>query len=237
MKLLIIVICIFIAVILIVTFLHTKSLFSVAQTLVAHAVPFTKNTQGNGDALLVLGDSTAVGVGASAPEDSIAGLLTTHQHFSTVENYAVSGAETIEVLTQISQAEREAYDTILLQIGANDIIRLHSAQKTARQLAEVLTSLPPASNVYVLTAGDIGSSRFFPFYVRSFHSYLSARYHVLFNQVATDNGARYINLYTKETERFFIEAPEIYYAEDLLHPSSRGYQVWFGIFLNTMGER
>ena len=107
-------------------YFRIQNLIQVSAGLVAEVRPY-ENATGT-VSVLVLGDSTAVGVG-SPSDESVAGRLGEYLHAS-VENHAVSGAVTADLPGQIAKAQKQHYDLILIQIGANDIIRFHSPATT-----------------------------------------------------------------------------------------------------------
>jgi lysophospholipase L1-like esterase len=177
--------------------------------------------------MLVLGDSTAVGVGAARPEESLAGLIANKESFGHVENYAMSGAVVADIAGQITKAKRSKYDFILIQIGGNDIIRFRSAASQAALLAVSLEKLPSASQTLLLTAGNVGGTTLFPLPMRPFYERLTLQYHEAFAEVAREKGIIYVNLYVPPAQDPFVQDPDIYLAKDGLHPSSAGYQRWF----------
>ncbi|MEX2341280.1 MAG: GDSL-type esterase/lipase family protein [Candidatus Paceibacterota bacterium] len=210
----------------------TYQKFSAAQKLIAKAEPFQKNDGDDGPSLLVLGDSTAVGVGAYRKEDTIPALL----GFSSVENKAVSGARVADLEKQMTEAQKEKYDLILIMIGANDVIRFANAKRTAEALRKVLGILPENERlVFVLSAGNVGGTKLFPWFVRPFHTRLNMKYHDEFETVVTEAGGEYVNLYENPKTDPFIEEPHIYLAPDGLHPSSKGYAVWLEKILKQTG--
>lgn len=201
--------------------------FAAARELIREAVPYVKETSGTGPSMLVLGDSTAVGVGARVPEDSIAGRSAAYLDAAVVENYGVSGAKVADLPEQIARATQPAYDVIIVQIGANDIVLLQGAQKTAKALAETLPTLPDAENVVVMSAGDVGGATGVPFFLRPLYSWLNRQYHAAFAHSLGAAGYTYVNLGTAPRGHLFYEEPETYLAADGFHPSSAGYGVWF----------
>lgn len=208
--------------------------YTIAKELVARAQPFEqKLAEDREDAedivsVLVLGDSTGVGVGASASEESIAGLFAERVGADVVENYAQSGARTRDVLSQSSSAPRAHYSFILIHTGANDIIRFTPASRTARELNEVLEELSKrGERVFILSAGNVGGATFFPHPVRPLYTRLTQRYHDAFADIAKKHGATYINLFIPPEDDPFTQQPKIYLAKDGLHPSSAGYRLWF----------
>ena len=203
-----------------------------SKVLVDAAVPYSKEGSGT-PALLVIGDSTGVGVGASRPEDSVAGLLATYLQAPRVDNYAESGARVADLPGQIAKADLGEYDTILVQIGGNDIIRLRPAHEAAEGLAVLLKTLPKTERLVVMSAGNVGGSTLFPFFIRPLHTSLNKAYHTELERVVTDAGGIYVSLYEPPATDPFALDPEKYFAADGLHPSSAGYRVWFAKLLQA----
>ncbi|MBU2103771.1 hypothetical protein KKD81_01270 [Patescibacteria group bacterium] len=197
----------------------------VSKKIIENTVPYTK--EGEGDAVLVLGDSTAVGIGARVPEESVAGLVAEYIGAGSLENYARSGAEVKDLSEQITRAQRSEYRLILIQIGGNDIIRFHSAKETARELAEVLQELPTSEKVVVISAGDVGGATLFPYPVRPFHTRLNKKFHAAFEEVVTAAGHTYVNFGKSPATQKINNDPKTYLSADGLHPSSAGYKLWF----------
>lgn len=204
----------------------TYAKFRVSQALVKKAVPFENLSSDQSVSLLVLGDSTAVGVGASEPEDTVAGRYAESVGATYVENQAVSGAKTNDLFEQISQARLESYDYILIQIGANDIIRFRSAEEAGGILREVLRKLPPHQNLKLLSAGNVGATEFFPWFLNPLYTKLNLKYHEVFASVVAEAGGVYVNLYQPPEDDPFTQNSDKYLAPDGLHLSSDGYALW-----------
>jgi lysophospholipase L1-like esterase len=157
----------------------------------------------------------------------VAGRLAHSLGATSVENYAVSGAVVADLPAQVAAAKQKTYTAILLQIGGNDIIRFHNAERVGRELEQILKTLPAAEKIILMSAGDVGSAHLFPFFVRPFHTALNQKYHRVFERIATAFGAQYVNLYTLPAKDPFVLEPKKYFSLDGLHPSSEGYRVWF----------
>lgn len=86
---------------------------------------------GDGDNIVVLGDSIASGYGLDAKEYSYAQIVADYMD-ANLENYAVAGATTEETLAAVRSfdAEKKAQlaeaDVVILSVGANDIIEYSS---------------------------------------------------------------------------------------------------------------
>ena len=199
----------------------------VARELMDHETPFVHESEDHSKTLLVLGDSTGVGVGAERPEHTVAGRLAEYVGATHVENYAVSGAETADLLEQIEKAKLPRYDYILVHIGGNDILAFHNAKKVAQTLNETLPVLPKAGQVLLMSAGNVGGVTMFPFVLRPFHTALNLRYHKEFERVCHAWGVTYVNLFEPFWKDAFLRDPNRYLSRDGVHPSTYGYGLWF----------
>jgi lysophospholipase L1-like esterase len=122
---------------------------------------------------------------------------------------------------------RSEYSYILVAIGGNDIIRFHDVHGATESLREALQALPKTEKLILHSAGNVGASTLFPWFVRPFHTSLTISYHQAFTQVVRENGGTYVNLYLDPKVDPFTSEPHIYLSKDGLHPSSAGYKLWF----------
>ena len=105
-------------------------------------------------AMLILGDSTGVGVGATLPEESIAGLLAADYPDADIVNVAVSGTRVADAIAQVRLC-LEAW--LALRSGAaarrrQRRRRRHAAAPTHRRLRRLATARP-ARRPHGLAAG------------------------------------------------------------------------------------
>jgi len=200
----------------------------VGVALAGRAVAFNNVSQDYRKTLLVLGDSVAVGVGAAGPAETVAGLLASDMRATYTENGAVSGAQVSDLASQIEQLKLEHYNTILIQIGGNDIMRFHSEAAVAAELATILDALSKrADRVLLMSMGDVGTATIFPPILKPFYTRLSLAYHTAFGAIAKEHGVTYINLYTPREQDPFVKSPTTYFAADGLHLTSAGYALWY----------
>lgn len=217
--------------------LSTHQKLSISKKLIEKGIPFSVNTNDRSKTLLVLGDSTAVGVGASTPEESVPGRLAAYRKYTSVENHAVSGATVSDLPSQIQQIQQNHYDTILVQIGANDMTRFHDEEQVAASLKEILLPLKEKSKeIILISAGNLGGARAIPYPLRPLATRVNKKYHKAFEDMAKVAGINYINLYTDPHSDPFILEPNVYFAADSFHPSSAGYGVWFDIIKKNLRE-
>lgn len=199
----------------------------VSKRLIEKTASYEQSTENPASTMLVLGDSTAVGIGANKPKESVAGRIASDLLIDAVENRAVSGAVIRDLVPQVEQATRQQYDFILIQVGGNDIIRFSPADTAGEELRQVLRSLPAADTVVLISAGDVGGATLFPWPVRPLHSKLNREYHDVFARVAREEGVIYVNFKDAASTKEIRDNPQTYLAADGLHPSSEGYRLWF----------
>ncbi len=202
-------------------------LVKISRGIVTHTTPYSFSGSASGVSLLVLGDSTAVWVGADNPDDTIAAMLAKYIGATRVENRWVSWAVVADVYSQIEKVEAKEYDYILLQIGGNDMTRLHDLGRVAKDYESLMLSLPKHKNLIVMSCGNLGGARIFPSIIGYLYERVSRSYHAKFSEIVTRHGGVYIEIFDERAVDPFIREPELYLAPDLFHPSSIGYKYWF----------
>ena len=206
--------------------IRIRPLLAVSAQLVERAQPFTRDA--GEQALLVLGDSTAVGVGAELAEETVAGRLAARNPEWAVENFAVSGAQIPHLDAQFAQATRDHYALVVIHIGANDIIRFKTATRAVAELEPQLEKIKAkCDKVIFLTAGNVGGTKFFPSLMNGFYERRTRAYHAAFESLAERLGIVYVNLYAPKDSDPFVQDAARFLSPDGLHPSGEGYRLWF----------
>ncbi len=175
--------------------------------------------------LLIVGDSTAVGTGATDGANSLAGLIGQAYPQLFIENRARDGATFADIAAQFQTGER--FDMVLVQGGGNDVIRLRAWSGVQPALAQVAALAGAQSDLVVLMpAGNVGNAPFFLAPVSWLMTWRSRRLHAVVKQVAASNAAVVVDLFQERADDPFVRHPGLY-AGDGLHPSDAGYRVWF----------
>lgn len=175
--------------------------------------------------LLVVGDSTAVGTGATVPAASLAGLIGAAHPMLLIENRARDGATFAEVARQLDGGER--FDLVLVQAGGNDVIRLRPADALRDDVERVVVRASAlADQVLLMPAGNVGNA---PAFFAPLSWLMTARareLHAVVRAAADRHGATYVNLFKERADDPFARRPELN-ARDGLHPSDAGYRIWY----------
>jgi len=198
--------------------------------------PYQRRTTDLRRRVLVVGDSTGVGVGAAEATDSVAGLLAAEYGDAELVNLSVSGSCIVDVPRQLEQLTGDAapFDLVLLHIGGNDIMRIPKLA-TLEPLAELLLAglLKVGRRVVWLGPGDVGVA---PLFRPPFSWWLSRRTRQacdMFHRVAARHGVEYVGFHGEPHRELFAQDPERFFSNDGIHPSSHAYRYAFGWLLRS----
>jgi lysophospholipase L1-like esterase len=197
-----------------------------AARLTRESAPFNVSPAAPQASLLIVGDSTALGTGASVPERSLAGRIAQRYPALAIRNLASAGVRFEGIADQLREAGQ--HDVILIAGGANDVMRLTSADRLARSVDLVLRrAARQAGTVIVVPAPNVGNAPFFPPPLSWLLSRRARVLHKLVRSSAAAVGAAYVNLYRERADDPFARDPRRLIAADHLHPSDDGYAIWF----------
>ncbi|WP_339514647.1 SGNH/GDSL hydrolase family protein [Pseudomonas sp. RL_15y_Pfl2_60] len=175
--------------------------------------------------LLVLGESTVVGVGASCLQQALVGqladeLAVRHQRPVAWRALGENGITAEQACQRLlPQAEVEGLDWVVLVFGVNDCTHLTGLRRWHCALSRLATGLQAGGAVSVLTG--VPPLQHFSALPRLMRWLLGARALQLdaqLQQVAAECGAHYAPM------RLMFAAE--YLALDGYHPSSIGYRAW-----------
>lgn len=202
-----------------------------SRRLVRESTPFRR--AGTGPAILVAGDSTGEGTGASDGIHSIAGRLGTRWPDAPVVNRSRDGAKLAEIAARLRDeaapgTRRERYRAVVIMGGGNDILQGRSEDEIASDLADAFRAAKALeAPVFFMGAGNVGTA---PMFAWPFSWILSRRARAtqaVFDRVAREAGVTRINLFHEPDEDPFLRDPKRFYAPDGLHPSDDGYGLWW----------
>ena len=198
-----------------------------AADLAREARPYTAQPAQPTRRLLVVGDSTAVGTGATAPADSLPGLIGQQHPHWRIDNLATNGAKWEDVVQQLERANA-GYDLVLMLGGGNDVIRFTSEDNLRRQLQQAVTlARQKGHSVVVMPCGNVGHAPFFVPPLSWVMSRRSETLHTVVQEVAAAPQVRYVRLLKPRDQDPFVTRSKELHAADGLHPSSAGYQEWY----------
>jgi lysophospholipase L1-like esterase len=206
--------------------------------LVAAAKPYEVERGVGAPTLLVVGDSTAVGVGAATPNETTAGYFAQEHPQWSVTNLAVSGARVADVLAQVRTAS-STYTAVLVQAGGNDTIRFTNLKQLRANYAALLQEAKQRSpKVVALSSGNVGQAPLFNFFpLAMVYEARTRATRAIFKDEAAKAGVTYVDLFKEHGEPDEISAhPALHYAPDGIHLSSAGWRVWYQDIKNAFSD-
>jgi lysophospholipase L1-like esterase len=178
--------------------------------------------------VLIVGDSTAVGIGASSPAETLVGYIAAQFASTTLENHARMGARAHDMPTQLGAAQRPRYDAVLMAVGGNDILRGTEPNAFQKALDDALRQACALSEIVILVnCPNIGAAPLFPWPVSTILSRRSLRYRATFEAVCAGHPVDFVNFTYAPKDDPFRRARSVYFASDGLHPTSEAYRLCF----------
>jgi len=178
--------------------------------------------------LLVLGDSTAAGVGVSSQQDALPGNLARSlgSHFGRGVTWTAigkNGATARDLLRDfIDDATASSYDIVFLSVGANDALTIRSRAAFGRDIRRLLVRLRDANPDATIMMSSLPA--FFRFVLLP----NPLRANLYLHSRSLEAEARAI---VSGTPGAFMSPPpppytDGFFASDLFHPSAVGYRDW-----------
>jgi lysophospholipase L1-like esterase len=175
--------------------------------------------------VLIIGESTAAGVGASSPETTFAARIFNHtERKFTIYNLGKNGlkAEQLTWLFQKSETKlATSFSKTIILIGANDCFKFTPPKKFSKEMATFIQFLIREKGVKDITIPLIPPVQVFPGIPGIMRFFLGWHRRIL----------------TKELKKLERTIPELsfenyetdtaveFYAEDGVHPSDLGYEL------------
>lgn len=205
---------------------QVRTATAIGRRVAARARAVQQNPQGATSRLLLVGDSTGVGVGAHAPSDSLAGLLAREHPLAHIVNRCRNGARTADLPAQFEDLERsgERFDLVLVLAGGNDVLRLTPplSLEHAAQAAMVRLKRLGRTVVWVGSANVGGSPRLLP-PLAWLAERQTRRCMQRLARTAERQQVQFIDFFQPRADDLFARQPQRYFAEDGIHPSSASY--------------
>src|SRR6266545_634601 len=205
-----------------------------------------RSTAGPGNApplrLVLLGDSTALGVGVDRVSDTVGGqlaaLLADGPGGRRVElsNVAVSGSVSSDLGTQVARAlVGTRPDVAVILVGANDATRFGPSRGAPEHLAAAVRRLRAAGVAVVVgTCPDLGAARAFAAPLRQLIGWSGRR--LARAQETAVRAAEGVPVGLAALTGAVFRADAGTFCPDGFHPSADGYRVWAHALLPAVAE-
>lgn len=180
--------------------------------------------------LVLLGDSTALGVGVDRFVDTVGGqladLLSADGRQVILSSMGVAGSRSSDLATQVARClVGERPDVALILVGANDAIGLKRPSDSGVYLGAAVRRLRDAGvEVVVGACPDLGAARAIAPPLRQIVGWLGRRVARAQVRAVSAAGGVVVDL-GEETGAVFRADPNTL-CHDRYHPSADGYRVW-----------
>lgn len=176
--------------------------------------------------LLVIGESTAAGVGVQRHEQGLASQLSRLVHERTGQTIAwhtfgINGATLAELLDQLPLSELPEADTVLLSIGVNDTTGFTQRSRFRRQLRLLRDQLRNhhAGPLYLLGVPPMHRFTALPSPLRQMMGWRARQLDAVYRNLARQQPEDFVHLrYQPVTDSSLL-------AEDGYHPGETGYRM------------
>ena len=186
------------------------------------------STRGTSLRLVLVGDSSAAGLGATDPGRTSGALLAlwlaeVSGRPVNLTNVAEVGADSRDLAAQVERAMQLRPHLAVVMIGANDVTHRVRVTTSARFLRDAVTALQDAGcEVVVATCPDLGTVRPLPQPLRWTGRRLSRRLAAAQAIAVVEGGGRAVILGDILGPEF-DKRPDEMFSEDRFHPSDEGY--------------
>jgi lysophospholipase L1-like esterase len=174
--------------------------------------------------ILILGESTAAGVGASNPKSSLAGHLSFQLGGAfQVFNFGKNGLlvnQAISHFGDILNSFTGNFEGVFLFLGANDYFQLTHPKNYSADLKTLLQSIKSTFNPKWIYLSDIPPVQLFPAFPNLLRGYLMQQRKFLQNEMKKIALEFDLLLFDPIT----IDITSDFFSSDKIHPSDHGYQ-------------
>ncbi len=211
-----------------VTILRTLRLIQIGKQLARDAKPYEQLGMEGSLQILIIGDSTGYGTGASHGRMSVAGRIGSVLPAATITNRSRNGLTSKDLAESLTTAIEKHYDLIVIHIGANDVLHFKNLSQSREYISRILEHASShAKQVAFFTSGKIGEAPFFPPYIAPVMTYRALYVRSIAKSLVQNyDNVMYVDLVVDGRD-VLSKNPAMYYSSDKLHPSGEGYGVWF----------
>ncbi len=202
----------------------------------AHAGRFVRRVRPGSRRVLVVGDSSAAGVGASSAGHSVAGQLAACHPSWSIGNLAFTGCRTAQVarlLVRLRRRTRPAgrhhrpYDLLIVHVGGIDALHGTPLDDLRVDLLQVIgAAAAVADETIIVSGGNLALAPGLPAPLAWWIGRRSRQVRELFRRLVPGHHVRYLDRFRERDADPTAGHARRYVAADGLHPSDENDALW-----------
>lgn len=175
--------------------------------------------------ILIIGESTAAGVGASSEEKTFAAqIYHQSQHGYHIHNLGKNGLKAGKLLRLLAHAKQEIpqkFEFAIILIGANDCFKFTPPGRFSHQLKDFIEILRQKKSVQKIIVPAIAPVQHFPSIPGTMRFFLGMHRSILTRELKSLQK----NILELDFNNFEFEMSHDLLASDGIHPSDKGYEL------------
>ncbi|MFY0623578.1 MAG: SGNH/GDSL hydrolase family protein [Pelagimonas sp.] len=174
--------------------------------------------------VLIVGDSSAAGVGAATQSDALSGQLVAilaQDHSVSWRLIAKTGATSASTLKTLQEADLGTYDVVVLALGVNDVkngVGLRAWRANYSAILDLLRLKCGVRHIYLSAVPPLGDFPLLPWPLNVVLGARASRFDAALQGLTSDHNARHLPF------ELGLDPPDM--AEDGFHPGPDLYTLW-----------
>lgn len=174
--------------------------------------------------ILCVGDSIGVGVGSSAPVNSLLGNIGRDFPSADITNYSINGVKTAELFNHTEEQDLKNYDLVIVMVGGMDVIKMTDLGELEVILQQFVSFLKRhTKKIVLIPPNNTGYLPLYHFPFREILNYRAQKVQKIFKEVGDTNSC---NVIDESIDELLIDKNK-YFSRDKSHPNDLGYAVWY----------
>lgn len=208
-----------------------KILFFVRRAISAgkKAIPLSNIFPQARKRILIIGDSTSYGTGATDPKLSLAGRLIQDFPEYEIVNASENGINIKRLYEKLAGLSHERFDMIQIHIGGVDTLsftRRDTLHTYIQKIYHCAQSMG-AEVVVLVSMNNVGALPLFHFPLNRLFDARSERVTKIFQEACQNTTMLHVPLHTHRAHEPLLRDGGKYFSADRLHPNEAGYGIWY----------
>jgi len=191
--------------------------------------PVSQSILGSTANLLVIGDSTSYGTGATSQANSLVGMLAADYSKISIVNASENAMNVAQVKDKMCSMLDQKFDIVMIHVGGIDSLKLTPLDTLRSDLETIFSTANNmgAKITVLVSVNNVGSVPLFRFPLSVMYTYRSRQVSQLCDDVCRAQGALHVPLFTEVQEEPLFSEGGGHFSADGIHPNDVGYKIWY----------